>query len=430
MLSGVFLPGGAPSAPPTPADILATQALIVSDGAALLDRLVRSRAPLMSPDPAPAAAQAAWANPVVAWMQRGTQAVTPQTHPEAARTLASLAAGLHDGLLVADLARANGMAVSDDALLATTASMILAAQTPLQQAHYQALAQTAIWVGVWQERSDGTAVANGIAIGQAVATDVLAFLADDRAVSAASNAPVVFRPVDPAHGGAPTLPEPEPGAWQLTPPRYLPPALPHWGAVRPIGFVHLDDLNVVGPPAWESHRFAQARDMFAQIQADRAAVLTGDAPTLPVQPDPVALWMQQTHDLITQADLRGHAAAQVYAATTAALHTGFILAYRGTYDHLVVRPITWMQQTDPAWTPAWETPPTPSYPCAVSTVSAAAATVLIDAFPEATDAIGTQYRFLRDAGVDTGVHWPIDIDAGDGLGEALGRRIVRQGRIP
>ncbi len=404
----------------------AAQTIIVADAAALLKTLAPSTVPLDPPAPASAEAQAAWASPVDAWMQIGTQAVSASSQPEAARTLAYLAVALHDGLLVADLARTEGMAVSDDALLAALADTILTVQSPL--AFDQTRTRTATWVGVWEERSDVTAVATGIAIGQAVAADVLVFLADDRALSAASDPPVVYRPSDPAHGNDPLLPDPEPGVWQLTPPSYLPPALPQWGALQPLGVMHLDDLNVVAPPAWDSRRFVQARDAFAVAQADRAAALTAQRHDLVEPPAPVAVWMQQTHDLIAQAQasMTTQDIARIYAVVTTAMHDGYILAYRGAYDHMVERPITWMQQTDPTWTPARETPPTPSYPCETAVVSAAASTVLIIAFPEATDALVATSTALRESGVRDGIQWPIDVDAGNGLGEALGRRLGRR----
>src|SRR5215471_12977599 len=138
--------------------------------------------------------------------------------PAQARIYAIAQAAVHDALNAIDRryqpyafdSQADPNA-SPDAAVATAAHDVLVHELPTQQAVFDAA-----YIASPAAIADGTAKVNGIAIGQAAATALIALRSAD-----GSSAPM---PYTPGTG---------PGVWQPTPPAFLPAALPGWGQVTP-----------------------------------------------------------------------------------------------------------------------------------------------------------------------------------------------------
>jgi hypothetical protein len=134
------------------------------------------------------------------------------------RILAMTHAAIHDALNAIDrrykpyaMDRLAEPGASPEAAVAAAAHDVLVAQIPAQQATLDAAYASSL-AGI----PDGEAKTRGVAIGQAAAAAILALRIAD-----GSNAPM---PYTPGTGQ---------GAWQPTPPAFLPAALPGWGQVTP-----------------------------------------------------------------------------------------------------------------------------------------------------------------------------------------------------
>jgi membrane-associated phospholipid phosphatase len=186
-------------------------------------------------------------------------------------------------------------------------------------------------------------------------------------------------------------------------------------------------MDAAPPPAWESAAFKADREAFANTQqsltdADRALAKkwAGGAGSV----TPPGLWLQIAGDLIARDNLDTHQAANVYATLSVAMHDSFIACWHSKYRYLLVRPVTWMRETDPKWLPYIDTPPFPSYPSGHATVSATASTILAAFFPH--DA-GQFHQWAEDATrsrIVGGIHWPLDGRAGLDQGRAIGSWIL------
>ncbi len=109
-------------------------------------------------------------------------------------------------------------------------------------------------------------------------------------------------------------------------------------------------------------------------------------------------------------------AARALALTSIAISDAEIAAWDAKYAYWTARPIT----VDPDLDVQFPTPPFPSYPSAHATVSNAAAVVLVHLFPnDALDllALGAEAAASR---TWSGIHFPIDNDAGLLLGRNVG----------
>lgn len=156
---------------------------------------------------------------------------------------------------------------------------------------------------------------------------------------------------------------------------------------------------------------------------------------------PAVRWMTVAADLVQQApDLELTAATEVLALTGIALADGTIVAWADKYEHLVVRPVTYIQRhIDPTWTPLLPTPGHPEFPAGHSASSTAAATVLEGLLaPEAVtvrDVTGQQPTREFDSFAEVaaevamsrvyaGAHYPLGLEAGADQGRRIGKRVL------
>lgn len=221
---------------------------------------------------------------------------------------------------------------------------------------------------------------DGLAVGQAVAADLLAV----RATDGANITP------------PPYVPGTQPGNYQLTPPNFAPADFTQWAQVIPFALTRADQFRPDSPPELTSAEYTNA---FNEVKA--IGFINSTARTA-VQTEIGRFWngniqdfwneIAQTAVLDHQLDLQS--SARLFALLNISLADTAIAFFEAKYTYNFWRPVTAIQsagtdanpETDPipAWLPlSTKTAPDPSYPGAHSAISRAAATVLTFYFGDA-----------------------------------------------
>ena len=268
------------------------------------------------------------------------------------------------------------------AAAAGAAHEALIALFPSQQAVFDAqLAQSLATIGDDDDEDDdagGTSIARGLAWGETVADQILAWRATDH-----------FSDPLPAYVSGT-----QPGNWQPTPPGFgTQPLFRQLAVTTPFALTSPSQFRPAGPPALSSARYATD---FNEVKAfgnattpEQAAIATfwnSDAVT--AFWDRVADQVAQAHHLNLSADARLLARLNLALADTA-------IAIWDAKNHFDTwRPVTAIARADtdnnpdtaaqPGWTPLIVTPPFQEYPSGHSGVSSAAATMLASVFGDAT----------------------------------------------
>jgi membrane-associated phospholipid phosphatase len=136
---------------------------------------------------------------------------------------------------------------------------------------------------------------------------------------------------------------------------------------------------------------------------------------------PLGYWDQQTAIYIKEHALDERAATHVFALVNTAAMDAVTGCWDAKFYYLVPRP--W--QVDPVGLPNSKLvigrPNHPSYPSGHSCVSAAAAAVLEHFFPEKKQTLDAQVAEAGMSRVYAGIHYIMDIEAGQGLGRSVAR---------
>jgi hypothetical protein len=295
---------------------------------------------------------------------------------------------------------------------------------------------------------DGPAKTSGITLGNYVATQMLAWRANDGA-----NAPGFY-----------TITH-NPGDWQPTPPAFAQmPATPQWPYVTPFGLTSGDQFRPGPPPELTSGEYTAA---YQEVKA-----LGGNGTTTPstrtaeqteiaffwaglgVTNSGVGIWNQITQTVAAARDLSLADTARLFALVGVANADAFIAGFDAKYTYNFWRPVTAIRagdtdgnpQTvpDAAWTPLIATPNHPSYVSLHADQSRAAAEALAAFF--GTDHVnftatwaGVDRSFhkfteaAKEAGMSrlyAGIHWSFDVDAGEQLGRKVGRYVADHFLLP
>jgi hypothetical protein len=286
------------------------------------------------------------------------------------------------------------------------------------------------------------AEADGIALGQFVAGEILA-----------------WRATDGSTGSAPYVYGSGPGVYQATPPNAPTaiPATPHWRFVTPFALEEGDQFRPGPPPTLTSADYTQA---YLEVKA-----LGGNGTTTPSTRTPeqteialfwglgpsnggVGIWNQITQTVAAEHDLSLADTARLFAQVSVAGADAFIAGFDAKYAYNYWRPVTAIRAADtdgnPAtvqdstWTPLIVTPFHPSFTSNHATQSRAAAEALAAFF--GTDQVsftatsaGMERSFkkfteaAKEAGMSriyAGIHWSFDKAAGENLGRKIGRYVA------
>jgi membrane-associated phospholipid phosphatase len=221
--------------------------------------------------------------------------------------------------------------------------------------------------------SDDERQAQGIAVGQAVASQLLAARASDGA-----NVP------PPAYVAGT-----QPGDYQLTPPNFAHADFTQWSRVTPFALDRADKFHPAPPPELTSVTYTE---VFNEVK--RLGFFSSTFRT-PEQTQIGMFWNGNIQDFWNEiaqtAALRRHLnlehSARLFALLNISLADTTIAFFEAKYTYNVWRPVTAVQaagtdgnpktEPNPTWLPlSVKTAPDPSYPGAHSAISKASATVL------------------------------------------------------
>jgi membrane-associated phospholipid phosphatase len=207
-----------------------------------------------------------------------------------------------------------------------------------------------------------------------------------------------------------------PGKWVAN----GPPAGPTFGGVKPYLLTSGAQFRPPPPPAFGSSAFltdlAEIRALSdARTPAQAAIAVYWNFPTGSFTPP--GYWNLTAANYVEAFGLNERAATRVFAVMSAAMMDAMIGCWDAKYYYWTLRPT----HADPAITLTFGLPNHPSYPSGHSCVSAAAATVLKELFPERGAELDA---WVEEAGLSrmyAGIHYRFDITAGRDLGQAVAR---------
>ena len=283
---------------------------------------------------------------------------------------------------------------------------------------------------------DGAGKQQGMQVGQAVATRLLAMRANDG--SAATPQPFV--------------PGNQPGNYQPTPPKFPAPVFTNWGNVTLFVLNNAAQFRPGPPPALTSQVYAQALNEVKSLGQNTSTTRTADQTVIgKFWAGPI--W-NTWNEIAENAALAHHTNLETTARMFAVLNLSFadstIAFYDAKYHYQLWRPVTAIREAntagnpaivgDPNWTPLAVTALDPSYPAAHSTISAAGATVLSaffgnqdqirvtsDVLPGVIRTFTSYNDVATEAGLSriyAGQHTRIDVGAGSELGQAVAQFVL------
>ena len=321
---------------------------------------------------------------------------------------------------------ASKIAAADQAAHDVLVSLYPAFQASLDTELQQDLAQL----------SDNERKAEGIAVGQAVASLLLA-----------------VRSVDGANVAQPPyIPGTQPGDYQLTPPNFAPADFTQWPNVVPFVLQRANEFRPGPPPALTSETYT---DVFNEVK-DLGFV---DSTTRTADQTQIGkFWNGNIQDFwneIAQTAALAHNlslehSARLFALLNISLADTTIAFFEAKYTYNFWRPVTAVElagtdgnpQTDPnpTWLPlSTKTAPDPSYPGAHSAISKAGATVLssdlgnqftFDVTSESLAGVTRHFNSFSAAAEEAGLsriyagqHFRTDHNAGKNLGRKVAQAV-------
>jgi hypothetical protein len=357
------------------------------------------------------------------------------------RDLAIVSAAVYDAVndidrsytpFFADVQASHGASL--EAAAAQAAHDTLAALFPAHQATFDAtLAADLAGIAPGRARQ-------GVAVGQAVAQQILA-----------------WRSTDGSNAQVPYVPGSGPGVWQPTPPAFAPAAVPQWGHVTPFGIPGDSAFRPPPPPALNSPEYTAAFNEVKSLGAANSTTRTaeqsqiarfwyGAAGTFTAG----GYWDQIAQGVAVQ---RGNTLVQnarLFALLNMAQADATFAIWDAKYTYNFWRPVTAIRAADtdgnpdtaadPTWTPFLVTSNHPSYNSGHSGVSGAAAAVLAaffgtddiafsfssDSLPGVTRSYASFSAALQecsDSRVYAGIHWRFDVQTGQVVGGEVGAYI-------
>lgn len=257
---------------------------------------------------------------------------------------------------------------SRDAAAAGAAYTALVALIPVQKPLFDAQLSATLAQLSDDPSHPGPAVRRGLAWGQSVAGDILAWRAGDGFTA----------PPPPYTAGS------APGDWQPTPPLFLgPPQAPlfrQFAQMTPFALTAPSQFLPPGPPPLTSARYAQDLAEVQALGSAASTVRTAEQTQTAIfwQSDtPAAMWNRVADQLAQANDLPLAPNARLLALMNIALADATIAVWNAKATYNFWRPVTAIRAaSDPAWTPLLPTPAFQEYPSAHSGVSSAATAVL------------------------------------------------------
>ena len=284
--------------------------------------------------------------------------------PPAVRTMAIVQVSVYDavnaitGRYPAFRAQVKAPAgASVDAAVLGATRTVLSKLVPAQQAAIDADFK-ALLNGV----PDGQAKADGIAVGEQVATMVIAQCAEDGAT-----APNTYRP-------------------HTTPGVYVPtmfPAVPHWGKRKTWVMTSPDQFRPGPPPSLSSDTWKRDFEEIKAIGGKESSKRTPEQTAIAKfwEATAPAVYWPVARSVATAPGREVVENARLFAAAAVAMDDALVAVFDAKYAYNFWRPVTAIRNAegdarDPNWLPFIDTPMHPEYPCAHCIVSSSLGTVL------------------------------------------------------
>lgn len=302
--------------------------------------------------------------------------------PLAARNMAMVHAAIYDA--VNGITRTHSVyhtdvtapaGTSEEAAAAEAAYHILVSLYPQQKTTFDTALETSL-----AAIADGTAENDGVALGQQVADQILA-----------------WRSNDGDNTSRPYTPGIAPGEWQPTAPTYQSALLPQWPGLACFAMDNGGQFRPDGSPALDSASYTADFNQVKELgrsdsttrtpeQTEIAKFWADDAGTY----TPPGHWNQIAEKVALQQGNSLEENARLFALLNITLADASIAAWDAKYAYNSWRPITAIQQADkdgnplttadPTWAPLLTTPPFPEYISGHSTFSGAADVILTNFF--------------------------------------------------
>jgi len=316
---------------------------------------------------------------------------------------------------------------------------------PAQKATLDArLAVSLVSIGT---RESSTAIAGGIAWGQAVADSILAWRSTDG-----------FTPAPPPFVGGTGV-----GQWRPTPPGFAPGAGPQFAYMTPWAILAPGQFRPAGPPALTSARYTADFNETKSMGSATSGSRTPDQTTYAwfwASSTASYLWnnvalslLQRESDLHHSNTLRN---ARLLAVLNLAIADALIGCWEAKYTYAAWRPVTAIPLADtdgnpatiadPTWVPLFATPAHPEYPSGHSCASGAAGAVLSKAFGEEThfsvesdvmpgvvrsfNSFSAALDEVKNARIYAGIHFRSATDDGQTLGAAVAEYVLQNAVQP
>ena len=246
------------------------------------------------------------------------------------------------------------------------AHAVMTALYPDQQASLDAFEATQLAM-----IPDGTAKDNGLAVGTAAASAILALRANDHSGDSVSYTP----------GTAP-------GQWQPTPPAFKSALEPGWGNVTPFVLQSGNQFLPGPPPALDSATYAADFNEIKAIGSADSTTRTPEQTTIAELWSVTGsqLWNQAIQQIAISRGLSPAVTARDFAMLDLAGADSFIESWGTKYIYNQWRPITAIREADtdgnaatvadPSWTPLLTTPNFPDYIAGHTTYAGTAEVIL------------------------------------------------------
>jgi membrane-associated phospholipid phosphatase len=336
----------------------------------------------------------------------------------------------------------------------------LVALFPTQKATFDGRIAVSLTAIATEPHETSTGIAAGVAWGTTAANGILAWRATDG-----------FTPAPPPYLGGTGL-----GQWRPTPPAFASGAGPQFATMVPWVISTPSQYRPGGPPALTSARYATDFNETKLIGNISSTVRTSDQTIYSwfwAQSTASYLW-NQAADVLLERRGRGDdeeegrfvehrgsllESARLLALLDVAMADAAIACWDAKYFYSAWRPVTaipleasignagiTVNPGDATWMPLFATPPHPEYPSGHSTVSGAAAAVLVAFFGEKTHftvdndlLIGVTRSYhsftqalneVKNARIYAGIHFRFACDDGQEIGDQVGHYVLQNALLP
>jgi hypothetical protein len=279
----------------------------------------------------------------------------------------------------------------------------------------------------------GPAKTRGIALGQAVAEQVLR-----------------WRDADGCTGRASAYtPRLEVGRWRPTPPKYDPPLLPGWARVPFFALPEVAAFRPPAPPALSSREYAVAYEQVRALGGTDSVARTREQTEVAFfwadgegTVTPPGHWNRIARSVALDRRTTLAENARLFALLNVAMADAAIVCWECKFRFDFWRPVTAIREAGQDWTPLLPTPPFPAYTSGHSSFSGAAAAALAayfgtdevrfsttsDGLPGVVRSFGSFSAAAEEAGMSRiygGIHWSFDNAAGLKCGRDVGEYVDR-----